>query len=262
MSAGTGLRGQVAIVTGASRGIGRGIALELGRLGANVAVVARTTQPRSDLPGTVATTVSELEGLGVEALGIAADLADGDDRARIIESTCDRFGRLDILVNNAANTGLPHFGTVWEQTLEEWRRTVEINLNAPWDLIRRAAKVMRGRGGLIVNIGSDAGRPVDRVAGVGEPGWLGAVYGTTKAAVHQMTLYLGTELAPEGIDVIGYDPGYTRTEAVDLHAATYGVDTSMATPTEEVARGLGLLAVSPRRHEFRGRLVRASEVDS
>ena len=258
---GSALHGKVAIVTGASRGIGKATAIELARLGASVAVVARTTTARRALPGTVGDTVAAIEALGGQALAVPADLFDPEAVESVIPTVLDRFGRLDILVNNAADTGKSVFETIWDATPESWRRSMELNVNVVWVLTRRAAEVMRECGGVVVNIASGAGAPKESVPDRGEPGWLGAVYPTSKAAVIQMTRFLGAELRSEAIGVIGFEPGFTAVEATQLFAGDYGVDLSEAHPAEDVARAIGQIVTSPRVHERVGDTVWFDEFD-
>ena len=249
------LDGQVAIVTGASRGIGRVTAIELARLGASVAVVARTVTAREDLPGTIGRTVAEIEAAGGSALAIQADLLNPDDVERIVPTAVAHFGRLDILVNNAANTGDACFETFWEQTPSTWRESMEMNVTVPWILSRRAAEAMGDSGGLVLNIASGSGVHREAVPAPGEAGWLGAAYPTSKAALSQMTLHLGSELRASGIDVLAFEPGFTLVEAVAIYAETYGVDTALANAPAAVARAIGQVVVSPRRTEWAGRVV-------
>lgn len=109
MEASTGerpLQGKVALITGASRGIGHAIAVELARLGADVALTARTVEPRGDgLTGTIGETAAAVEAAGSTALAIAGDLSRQADRERIVTETLAAFGHVNILVNNAADTG-------------------------------------------------------------------------------------------------------------------------------------------------------------
>ena len=233
------LKGQVALVTGASRGIGRAVGLELARLGATIAVVARTGSPHAELPGTVWSTVADIENSGGTAFGIIADLSEPGAASRVVDATLKKFGRLDILVNNAANTGKAVFETLQEAAPETWRSSIELNVNVPWELMKWSADWMRANGGgLIVNVTSTAGiLPVGPTPAPGEPGWIGAVYGTSKAALNQMSRLLGSELLPHGVVVVAFDPGLTRTEVAEMQAAKTGFDISDAHPMEPVATG-------------------------
>jgi NAD(P)-dependent dehydrogenase (short-subunit alcohol dehydrogenase family) len=98
------LEGRVALVTGASRGIGRETALELARRGADVVVAARTVEPRSKLPGTIGETVAAIEGLGRRALAVRTDMANPSDIEALAEQALETFGRVDVLVNKAARS--------------------------------------------------------------------------------------------------------------------------------------------------------------
>ena len=251
------LHGQVALVTGASRGIGRAVALELARLGATIVVVARTGSPHEELPGTVWSTVADIEAVGGTAFGIKADLLEPGVPSQVVTATLDRFGRLDILVNNAADTGQAVFKTLQDLEPEAWRSSIELNLNVPWELMKWSADWMRTNGrGLIVNVTSSAGiLPDGPTPAAGEVGWIGAVYGTSKAALNQVSRLLGGELLPLGVVVVAFDPGLTRTEAAELTAAKSGFDISGAHPMEPVARALGLLATSNDLTSYAGRFM-------
>lgn len=106
------LAGKVAVITGASRGIGKATALALARCGVSIVVTARTVDAQqSHLPGTIGQTVAEIETLGGQALAVAADLSREEDLRRIVDSTLDRFGGVDFLVNNAAVTAGHHWSS-------------------------------------------------------------------------------------------------------------------------------------------------------
>jgi len=112
------IAGRTAIVTGASRGIGKHTAIELGRRGANVVVAARTVERRKRLPGTIGETVEAIESTGAKALAIQADMANAEDLDRLVASSFDHFGRIDILINNAAATA----GKSWGASLLDLTR--------------------------------------------------------------------------------------------------------------------------------------------
>ena len=164
------LSGKVAIVTGASRGIGRSIAETYASAGATV-VLASRKQDALDEAAEV------IRSRGGEAVGIQAHNGDKDALYDLVAKTLEQFGKLDILVNNAATN--PHFGTVLEADDSYWRKTIDVNLMGNVWLSQAAAKAMRaGRGGKIINVASIAGL---------NPGRFQGVYSVTKAAVISLT---------------------------------------------------------------------------
>src|SRR5258708_2209924 len=112
------LTGKVAVITGASRGVGKQAALDFARRGARVVLAARTVEPDSKLPGTIGETLGQIEALGGEALAVATDLAKEADLKHLVDAAVARFGGVDILVNNAAATT----GTMWEKGFLELTR--------------------------------------------------------------------------------------------------------------------------------------------
>jgi 3-oxoacyl-[acyl-carrier protein] reductase len=241
------LSGKVALVTGASRGIGRAIAVELAELGADVVVTARTVEPRGDhLPGTIHETAALIESAGTTALAIGADLRQPDDRDRVVAEMLDRFGRVDVLVNNAADTGDNVFRGFWETTADEWSTQVDLNLNAMYALMKSCASPMRDQGGgLIVNLGSMREIPEGLNGGGGrisEEVRLGAAYPTTKVAIFAMSTLVAQELAEDGIVVLTMNPGGAATESFMHNAERFGWDPSMATPMWMPAKTVGYLA--------------------
>jgi NAD(P)-dependent dehydrogenase (short-subunit alcohol dehydrogenase family) len=241
------LRGKVALVTGASRGIGRAVAVELAELGADVVVTARTVEPRGDhLPGTIHETAEAIERAGSTALAIAADLRERDDRDRVVSELLDAFGRIDILVNNAADTGDNVFRGFWATEPEEWSAQIDLNLNAMYALMKACAPAMREHGGgLIVNLGSMRDIPEGINGGGGrisEDVRLGAAYPTSKVAIFAMSTLVAQELAEDDIVVLTMNPGGAATESFFHNAERFGWDPSMATPLSMPAKTVGYLA--------------------
>ena len=183
---------RVAIVTGAARGLGRAVAARLHERGASVAVNVRDTARAHDVA----------QAIGTRARPIVADVAAPDGPASIVKQTLDCFGRIDILINNAA---LP-LTTRFEQiTAEEWRQAIEVNLTAPFLLIQAVLPTMKAQGyGRIVNISSTAGRMVSTLGG--------AHYTTSKTGLLGLTRAAAKELGPHGITVNAVCPGMIETE--------------------------------------------------
>ncbi|MBI2466294.1 MAG: SDR family oxidoreductase [Candidatus Rokubacteria bacterium] len=187
-----GLRGKAAIVTGSSRGIGRAIALELGREGCRVALCARGKEA-------LEAAAAEVRALGAEALAVVADVTTEAGAGDLVEATEAAFGRVDVLVNNVGGSTGASFQ---ETSLEDWQRAIDLNLLPTVRLARLVVPGMRARGGgAIVNIVSIYGRE-----------WGGAytrrpTYIAAKAAEIGMSKALALELAPLGIRVNAVAPG-------------------------------------------------------
>ena len=189
------LTGRVAIVTGASRGIGSAIAEQYTRAGAKVVLSSR----KQDTLDEVAELIRHAGG---EAIGIAAHNGDKEALQSLVEQTVNRYGKLDILVNNAATN--PHFGTILEADDSYWRKTIAVNLMGNVWLSQAAVKVMRaGGGGKIINVAS--------IVGV-NPGRYQGIYSITKAAVISLTKTLATELGADNIQVNAIAPGLVQTK--------------------------------------------------
>lgn len=198
------LDGRVAIVTGASRGIGAAIARRFAAEGAKVAIVARTIGSGGKLPGSLAETAADITAAGAECLMIKADLADPADRARIVPEVIARFGQVDIVVNNAAWS---RFIPIWDVQPRHAQLALEMNLLAPQDISAQALPHMRAQGrGWILNISSasaDLPPPApwnqnDRYIAFNRDGHA-TLYGTTKAALDRLTAGWAVELSREGI---------------------------------------------------------------
>ena len=184
---------QIAIVTGASQGIGRTLALALAQAGADVALVSRT---RSDLEAVA----KEIEAAGRKAFVMPADIRDVSQIRKVVDTVHTTFGRIDILINNAAWTATVE---ALEATEEEWDQTMDTSLKAIFFASQAAAKIMIRQGrGKIVNIGSTLGRTAFAKR---------SVYGAAKAGVHQLTRVLALEWAAKGINVNAVAPCITET---------------------------------------------------
>lgn len=191
--------GQVALITGAARGLGRATAERLLERGASVAVNVRD----ADRAEAVA------RELGAGAFAAPGDIADPAVAGGIVQRVLDRFGRLDVLVNNAALALSTRFEKISE---EEWRRAMDVNVTAPFLLIRAALPAMKAAGGgRIVNISSTAGKTVSTLGG--------AHYTTSKAALLGLTRAAAKELGPYGITVNAVCPGLIDTELTRENAS-------------------------------------------
>ncbi|MDY7096301.1 MAG: 2-dehydro-3-deoxy-D-gluconate 5-dehydrogenase KduD [Acidobacteriota bacterium] len=187
------LAGKTALVTGASRGLGQGIAVGLAEAGADVALVSRSDPSE---------TQERIEALGRRCLSIRADLGDKASVATIVEKTVEGLGGIDILVNNA---GIIRRAPITEFTEEDWDDVMNVNIRSLFFLSQAAAKVMieQGRGGKIINVASMLSY---------QGGILVPSYTASKSAVLGLTRLLANELAAHGINVNGIAPGYMATD--------------------------------------------------
>jgi NAD(P)-dependent dehydrogenase (short-subunit alcohol dehydrogenase family) len=198
------LDGRVAIITGASRGIGAEIARRFGAEGAAVAVAARTAEPgTSRFAGTIGETAEQIRAAGGTAIAITADLSKGEDRERLVAETARQLGSPDILVNNAAVT---YFTKVEDFSPKHYALMFAVQVEAPFHLARLVLPGLREHGaGWILNISSIAARhptmPPGPFAGRG-----GTVYGMCKAAIERFSTGLAAELYPDNIAVNALSP--------------------------------------------------------
>ncbi|MBW4680728.1 MAG: 3-oxoacyl-[acyl-carrier-protein] reductase [Microcoleus vaginatus WJT46-NPBG5] len=192
------LRDQVAIVTGASRGIGRAIALALAAEGAKIAVnYASSSAAAEEIVGSI-------EAAGGSAIALQADVSKTDGVEALINGTLEKWGRVDILVNNA---GITRDTLLLRMKLEDWQAVIDLNLTGVFLCTRAVSKIMlKQRAGRIINIASVAGQ-------MGNPGQ--ANYSAAKAGVIGFTKTVAKELASRGITVNAVAPGFITTDMTD-----------------------------------------------
>ncbi len=205
---------RVAIITGASKGLGREIARLYAKHGLNLALAARGEATLNEV-------ALEL-GRITEVVSLAVDVS--EDAERLVDATLGRFGRIDVVVNNASELGPSPMPNLEDLQWQDMERILRVNVTAPLHLAQLAIPHMRARGrGVIINVSSDAGVEA-------YPGWGG--YGASKAALEHLSRVLAEELKDTGVRVYVVDPGDMRTE---MHAAAEpGVDLSHL-PGPEVA---------------------------
>jgi citronellol/citronellal dehydrogenase len=238
------LDGRVALVTGASRGIGAAIAQRLASEGAAVAVTARTLDEPAALPGTLAETVAAIEGAGGKGMAIAANLAEGDDRARIVPEVEAVLGPVDVLVNNAAAA---FYLPTADFPLKRRRLLFELNVHAPIDLAQAVLPGMRVRQhGWIVNLSSATSRA--HQGPQFDPGIaLGGTttgYGASKAALERFTTGLAAEVQADGVAVNSLAPvAAVRTPGAEAHISELlDARPDIVEPVEVIAEAALVLA--------------------
>ena len=196
------LQGKVAIVTGASRGIGKAIALAMAREGADVVVAARTEVETGHLPGTIYQTAEQVSHQGRRALAIRMDITDDQQVAEMVRRTMGEFGRIDILVNNA---GIGGSDTVLDTSVKRWDLIMAVNLRGTFICTKMVLPHMIAQGsGHIINLSSILATTVKG----------SVVYGVTKAAIIRFTQGLVEEVKGYNIAVNALCPSYTDTEGL------------------------------------------------
>ena len=225
------LAGQVAVVTGASRGIGEAIAKRYAMEGARVVVSARSVEPADHfLPGSINETVEAIRSAGGEATAVKADLAIAEDRRQLIEAAEAAYGAVDILVNNAAVTW---FVPVAKFPEKRFRIMMDVQVWAPFELAQLCLPGMIERGaGWVLNISSHAAiHPQAKAPG----GHGGTVYGMCKAALERFTTGLAQELHGTGVGVNVISPGLVATPGVMHHKLINESNKDRVTPVEHMA---------------------------
>ena len=252
------LAGKIALVTGASRGVGKGIALGLGEAGATVYITGRTVEEgksAAKLPGTIQQTAEEVTQQGGKGIAVRCDHTLDSDVLALFTRIQTEQGRLDILVNNVWG-GYEHFtdGTefwkekgFWTQPLSRWDKMFQAGVRAHYVASALAIPLMlEQQDGLIVNISFSAAKKDDQ----------GVMYGVAKAADDRMAACMAWDLREHRITVVSLYPGLVRTESV-LKAAEY-FDLSNSESPQFIGRVIAGLAVDPKRMEKSGQVLVAA----
>ncbi len=275
------LSGKVAIVTGSSRGIGKRTAIALARRGARLVVTARTVETsQGELPGTIGQTVAEIESLGGEAIAVAADLSSEDDLKQVVGRAVDRFGGVDILVNNAAVTvGYNWAAPLLEMPRADWLHHFAVNVHAPFTLAQLVVPSMESRGGgriLNVTTGSAesfrlAEEPApassvryyagDHTGGIPAPGasmdipalWSPA-YFSSKRALDRFANVLAPQLVPKNVFIMSVMPGWVATESSEANTELGGRQDAKMISMDVPARILAYFAACENPIEYTGRV--------
>jgi NAD(P)-dependent dehydrogenase (short-subunit alcohol dehydrogenase family) len=242
------LTGKVALVTGASRGIGQVIAELFAREGARVACTARTLEEGSHkmLAGSLESTVAGIREAGGEATSILCDVSEYDNCEAAVAEARAAYGPIDVLVNNAA---LTYFIPIAQYPIRKWHRSFAVNVHAPFYLSQLVLGDMIERGGgAIVNISSGAAIGPGRApySELVQNARGGTLYGAEKAALERFTQGLAAEVYAEGVSVTCVSPSLVvATPGTVHHRLVKGMDDPRAEPVEYMARAVLILATEP-----------------
>jgi dehydrogenase/reductase SDR family protein 1 len=253
------LSGKIAVVTGASRGVGKGIALGLGEAGSTVYITGRTIKNKTDvgkLGGTVFSTAEEVTALGGKGIGIPCDHTDDDQVEAVFKQITKESKKIDILVNNAwagyekmrEGSRFTYFKPFWEQPFWRWNAMFDAGVRAAYTASAFAARSMtKKKSGLIVNISF----------------WSAQVYmsntqyGVSKAAVDKMSEYMAHELKKFNVAVVSLYPGLVRTESVLKSAKHF--DMSNSESPQFIGRVVAAMATDPNIMKKSGKVLVAAQ---
>tara|TARA_A100001037_G_scaffold306425_1_gene351396 strand:- start:26951 stop:27757 length:807 start_codon:yes stop_codon:yes gene_type:complete len=255
------LKDKVAIVTGSSRGIGKAIALQLAKSGANVVVTARTEQSSGEIPGSIHETCSEIHSFGGSALPVVCNVRREQDIQQLIAKVLTTYDSIDILVNNA---GIGNYQTFTETSLKHWELMFDINVMAPIILTQNVLPTMiKQMSGSIINISSHAATNIfsstlsadtsDEVKIIGQS------YGASKAAIERLSWGLAAELGEYNIAVNVLKPLKPVLTEGFIAQRPDGDYSSWSTP-DAMAQAANILAAQEKPDGFSGTIYTAEEL--
>jgi dehydrogenase/reductase SDR family protein 1 len=252
------LKGKIAVVTGASRGIGKGIALELGAAGATVYLTGRTVKEGSSpYPGTIGATAEEVTQLGGKGIAIQCDHSNDDEIIALFERVREEQGRIDILVNNVFT--VPEEGTIlqgggfWEYPISIWDDLIHVGCRSHYVSSHEAVPMMiEQKEGLIVNISSFAGAAYA----------FNLAYGVGKAAVDRMARDMAHELRDHNVTCVSLYPGWVKTEHLLQRVAEGKAPASVEKGESPRFSGRAVVAIAtdPNRFERSGQILIVNEL--
>jgi len=253
------LAGKVAMVTGSSRGIGKGIALCLAQEGADIVVCARSDASAANPLGSIEKTAAEISAMGRRVLPLKLDVTDDGEMRRVVDTAASEFGKIDIVVNNAARMGQGG-GDFWASSVDNIDAYYRTNVRAPYLMTLLVAPRMEAwGGGAIINITSAGANLPEPPA----PGWklpegrTFVGYGITKAAMNRWVAGVAGELMLHNVAIIAVDPGRTVVERNMVNPIP-GVNYATAEMPETTGRAIAFLCRDPMRHT--GRILISREV--
>ncbi|HVJ96810.1 MAG TPA: SDR family oxidoreductase [Acidimicrobiia bacterium] len=260
----------IAFVTGASRGIGKAIAVELAEAGYDVAILARTvhegesrehssTVKRSDtspLPGSLDGTAELIRATGRQCLAVPGDLLDHPSLVAAVATVLETWGHIDVLVNNGRYVGPGHMDHIVDTPVDVLRDHLEANALAPVVLVKEVVPQMVARGtGTVIDITSTVAYE-DPTEPAGQGGW-GLGYAFSKAALHRIAGLLAVETRDTGVRAYNVQPGFIATERIAQDMAAFGFDASSGAPAAVVAKVCRWLVESPDAPAFNGETIQA-----
>lgn len=246
------LKGRVAIITGASRGIGRAIALKLAANGVNIAIGAKTVESTPKTPGTIFDTAREVEALGAQALAVQTDVRFEDQIVRLVRKTYERFGRIDIVVNNA---GAIMWMSVEDLPVKRFDLMMQLNYRAPFILCHEAIPLMKMSGrGHVINLSP----PLDWLP---TEEWAGKTgYMMSKLGMTHLTSGLAGEVREFRIAVNSLWPaGVVDTQATRVFASMLGIDEGVKWYSPDLLADAALEIVKTPPEDLTGRHLIAEE---